>query len=220
MQIGPGIKRMPQAVLRVSYVSFLSFSSPLRPSSSSLDFALSLVMCYLPTATHINVAMALSISCRRGLAKQVCAATHVVNMAAIYLALQGKIVARDELDWSPTFEAHLGSMNGVPSKFYKFQIVSLPDNNTETSFPDGMLKACKQFGMKPVCDHRNYCGHGPESIYIGQAGHLAYLPHRETLSAFPRGFSGIRHKWDGLCTYVPSAYWKDPRTRHYMLNHT
>jgi len=42
------------------------------------------------------------------------------------------------------------------------------------AYSDLMVDACKALGMKPVCDHPNWCKNDAKSLYIGQSGHLAY----------------------------------------------
>ena len=96
-----------------------------------------------------------------------------------------------------------------------------------------MLRACKGFGMRPVCDHPSYCKNDAGAMYIGQQQHLglykhltfhgvqhcgfvehnspraefaaAYAPHRNNPSFMPGGFTAIKDKWDGLCSYTARA---------------
>ena len=43
------------------------------------------------------------------------------------------------------------------------------------------------------------------SLYIGQTGHLAYAPHRNSNNYVPSGFAAVREKWKGLCSYTAKA---------------
>ena len=65
-----------------------------------------------------------------------------------------------------------------------------------------MVAECSKYGMKPVCDHPTYCKNDKAALYLGQAGHIAYPPHRNTDSYFPSGWSSIKSHWTGLCSYT------------------
>jgi hypothetical protein len=67
-----------------------------------------------------------------------------------------------------------------------------------------MIAGCKRLGMKPVCDHRNYCKNDKQALYIGQTHHLAYKPHRAA-NYVPTGFDKIHHLWNGHCSYTGHA---------------
>eukprot|EP01048_Picozoa_sp_COSAG05_P034769 COSAG05_NODE_14718_length_389_cov_1.055172_1_plen_89_part_01 len=73
------------------------------------------------------------------------------------------------------------------------------------SYSDLMTAECKKFSMKPVCDHRSYCEADQDSIFLGQTHHLAYKPHRNNNGYVMPGFSGIRNRWNGLCSYTGAA---------------
>ena len=68
-----------------------------------------------------------------------------------------------------------------------------------------MIRSCKTFGMKPVCDHRAYCKTDAQALYLGQTHHMAYRPHRANKSFMPAGFDKIAIKWTGLCSYTARA---------------
>ena len=70
-----------------------------------------------------------------------------------------------------------------------------------------MISVCKtvHVGMKPVCDHPTYCRNDGSALYIGQAAHIAYRPHRLFNAWFPSGWSTISSNWDGLCSYTKTA---------------
>ena len=57
-----------------------------------------------------------------------------------------------------------------------------------------------------VCDHRNYCKNDGGALYLGQAHHISYPPHRNINSWFPTGWSSIRSNWNGLCNYAANAH--------------
>ena len=71
--------------------------------------------------------------------------------------------------------------------------------------PLRMSQLCAKYGMKPVCDHRAYCRTDAQALYLGQTHHMAYRPHRYNNNFMPPGFSAIRGKWDGLCSYTAAA---------------
>jgi hypothetical protein len=68
-----------------------------------------------------------------------------------------------------------------------------------------MIKECAKLKMKPVCDYPSYCKTDKNALYIGQSGHLAYLPHRNTASYLPAGFAEISDNWNGLCSYTAAT---------------
>merc|ERR1712028_304149 len=102
-----------------------------------------------------------------------------------------------------SFMAKLGAKNGVKAATYEFTIGSLLARGGKYS--DRMVDSCKQYGMKPVCDHRNYCKNDKKSLYIGQTHHLAYAPHRNNNGYMPSGFKAIASKWSNLCSYTNNA---------------
>jgi len=102
-----------------------------------------------------------------------------------------------------TFQATLGGRNEVGSNTYDFTVVSL--SNRGGKYSDRMIEACTKVGMKPVCDHRNYCSADTKSLYLGQDHHLGYAPHRNHNGYVPTGFSAIANKWTGLCSYTANA---------------
>merc|ERR1711865_746958 len=102
-----------------------------------------------------------------------------------------------------SFIAKLGAKNGVKAATYEFTIGSLLARGGKYS--DRMVDSCKQYGMKPVCDHRNYCKNDKKSLYLGQTHHLAYKPHRNNNNYSPPGLAAIRDKWNGLCSYTANA---------------
>jgi hypothetical protein len=102
-----------------------------------------------------------------------------------------------------TFTAKFGGKNGVGSRTYTFEIMVLAARNGKYS--DRMREQCKKIGMKPVCDHRNYCKNDKASVYLGQTHHLAYRPHRNNNNYSPPGLAAIRDKWNGLCSYTNNA---------------
>jgi hypothetical protein len=146
----------------------------------------------------------------RDVLKQLCAAALVV----------GLVPTGD----AQAFEANLGRFNGVSARSYEFNVLKL--KSTSGSYASLMVAACEAVGMKPVCDHPSYCKTDQKALYIGQSGHLAYKPHRNSNNYVPAGFSGIRNYWTGLCSYTAKANgnyalcnipanshgWKDPKT--------
>jgi hypothetical protein len=102
-----------------------------------------------------------------------------------------------------TFSAALTGKNGVKSNSYIFEIGYL--TSKKGSYAAGMIKACKALSMKPVCDHRGYCGNDSNSVFLGQTHHLAYSPHRKNNNYSPPGLKAIQHNWDNLCSYTANA---------------
>ena len=101
------------------------------------------------------------------------------------------------------FSVSLGAKNGVKAAFYDFQVVKA--SSSSGRYSDVMMKDCAKIGMKPVCDHPNYCKNSKKSIYLGQTHHIAYPGHRNNNGFFPSGWSAVAKKWDGLCSYTESA---------------
>merc|ERR1719245_1803756 len=99
------------------------------------------------------------------------------------------------------FKATLGARNGVPSRSYIFEMTTAPVQN---SYTDAMLQACQGLGMKPVCDHPNYCKNDARSLYIGQDETLSHTDQRNTASYSPTGFAAVKDKWNGLCAFTGS----------------
>ena len=98
---------------------------------------------------------------------------------------------------SGNFTALLGRTRYVFAKAYALK--------TTGSYSAQMRMACAKLGMKPVCDHRNYCKNDKNALYIGQAHHIAYPPHRRINNYFPAGFADIRGLWNNLCSYTNNA---------------
>ena len=70
---------------------------------------------------------------------------------------------------------YIGGKNSVEPSTYAFKIVKLsPAEQHNPSYSHLMIVACKRFGMKPVCDHADYCRRDYRALYIGQTSHLAY----------------------------------------------
>ena len=65
-----------------------------------------------------------------------------------------------------------------------------------------MIDECKKHGMKPVCDHKNYCKNDGNAIYIGQDHHVAHRGHRYNNGYFPSGWSEIKKHFDNMCMYT------------------
>ena len=76
--------------------------------------------------------------------------------------------------------AKLGAKNGVPAREYIFQMMKA--SSTSGKYSDIMVSDCAKVGMKPVCDHPNYCKTDTKAIYIGQSHHIAHGGHKATSS--------------------------------------
>ena len=98
----------------------------------------------------------------------------------------------------------------------------------QRSYSSHMIEACKQHGMKPVCNSPKFCQRDQQSIYIGNTpvktgvhlsddglthgwyrkGLQSWSPPKNKNSywhnVFPTGFSSISQRWDGLCGYTGS----------------
>jgi hypothetical protein len=68
-----------------------------------------------------------------------------------------------------------------------------------------MIKACSKYDMKPVCDHPSYCKNDKNALYLGQSSHIADKSIRDKANYHASGWSVIKDKWTGLCSYTGSA---------------
>ena len=68
-----------------------------------------------------------------------------------------------------------------------------------------MIQACSKFGMRPVCEHQQYCQSDLNALFMGQTGHLTYPTHRTNEAYNAPGFEKIQARWSGLCAYTGSA---------------
>ena len=108
------------------------------------------------------------------------------------------------------FTAALKGKNDVPSYIYYFKVAQLPSGEWGKDYQgaycvDLMVQQCAKIGMKPICDHRAWCGKDPKVLFIGQTHQLGYKPHRVNNVYMPEGFSTIQHKFDHLCGYSGNA---------------
>ena len=103
---------------------------------------------------------------------------------------------------SEEFVASLGAKNGVPAQAYKFAIVEA--SSTSGNYKTQMVKDCKVLGMKPVCDHPNYCKSDKEALYIGQTHHMSHGSQYNNAGYMPSGFDTIKSKFKGMCYYTAS----------------
>eukprot|EP01048_Picozoa_sp_COSAG05_P020051 COSAG05_NODE_3311_length_2158_cov_0.880525_1_plen_362_part_10 len=101
------------------------------------------------------------------------------------------------------FSAKLEGRNGVPPREYLFKTMRL--TSTSGSYSTLMRARCRTLGMKPVCEHPNYCRNDKQSLYLGQQNHISYRPHRRNNNWMPGGFSKIQAKWDTTCVYTNNA---------------
>jgi len=67
-------------------------------------------------------------------------------------------------------------MNDVPSRAYVLR--KGETTRTEKRWSPFMRQQCEKWGMKPICDHEEYCKDDPRSLYLGQSGHLGYPEDR------------------------------------------
>jgi len=105
-----------------------------------------------------------------------------------------------------SFTVALGARNGVPAQTVEFKIVTAMDKG-QGEIDRNMIKACNNIGMKPVCDHPNYCKDNAQgSIYIGQDHHFSHSPHRRTVSYFPSGWQKFVDDYypetRGICAFT------------------
>ena len=99
-----------------------------------------------------------------------------------------------------SFTAYLAGKNGAAARNYHFCVMRL--TRTNGKFADLMIEKCSEAGMKPVCEHPSYCQKDTKSLYIGQAHHLSYPPHRNAKQYFPSGWMFVKDEWAGLCNYA------------------
>jgi len=100
---------------------------------------------------------------------------------------------------SAKFAAYIGpSKDGaIPARTYEFATARLGGHETGT-YSSLMVKACKVFGMKPVCELAQYCKLDYHALYLGQVGHLS--SHQK--GGQRAGLDVIQRKWIGLCFYT------------------
>jgi len=100
------------------------------------------------------------------------------------------------------FRKKLGAKNKVPARDYTFELVKIDNKAEGKRYSQVMIESCQKRGMKPVCDHPNYCRSDSKAIYLGQTHHLAYWPHRKNAGFWPEGWNDIAKMWDGMCAYT------------------
>ena len=105
-----------------------------------------------------------------------------------------------------TFTGTLGSRKGIAGRKYAFRVTLLTSKSGK--YADNMIKRCASYGMKPICDHYNYCVNDKNALYLGQEHHLGYPPHRNSNKYTPGGFASVRAQWTGLCSYAAKAQGK------------
>jgi len=118
---------------------------------------------------------------------------------------EGKLfTSRREAQLKGLFSPQLEEDNWREDFFREYWFVKLPVHTVPASgsFSDLMVAECRKFGMKPVCDHPDYCGGDDKSIYIGQKGHISKTAHRTDMSKFPKWWSNVHSKWDKACAYT------------------
>jgi len=98
------------------------------------------------------------------------------------------------------FQGKLGAKNGVKAATYVFMRMTLTARSGK--YADQMKAHCSKVGMRPVCEHRNYCKNDKAALYLGQTHHLGYPGHRYNTGWFPSGWTSIRAEWNGMCNYA------------------
>ena len=91
----------------------------------------------------------------------------------------------------------------MPRQTYTFRLAKF--TSTSGSYSSLMVSECAKYTMKPVCDHPSYCRNDGNALYLGQAHHIAYWPHRNIMSWFPSGWNQIYMKFHNLCVYTNNA---------------
>lgn len=98
------------------------------------------------------------------------------------------------------FTAILEAFDQIPEREYEFQITTTSEY--KGTFSAAMVSECQKSGMKPVCDHPEYCATDDTAVYIGQRRHIAFPPQREKAEYFPKGWTDVQDNWKGLCSYT------------------
>merc|ERR1712232_1361908 len=99
------------------------------------------------------------------------------------------------------FEGKLEGRNGADTGVYKFQRLRV--QTVSGNYDTIAINECKKADMKPLCDHPSYCKSDARATYIGQTNHIAYPPHRNQDSYFPRGWSDLKGKFpSNFCTFT------------------
>ena len=125
---------------------------------------------------------------------------HVFVGAHVYFVSRCTAVSRCHGAGNPpgTFTARLG----LPPHADNYTFLKLTPSSRSGQYASLMIQECQKYGMKPVCDHPDYCMNDPKSVYLGQARHIANPPDRNRSSWFPSGWSSISSNWNGLCSYT------------------
>ena len=63
-------------------------------------------------------------------------------------------------------------------------------------------ETCAAIGMKPVCDHGDFCVNDGSAIFIGQDHHIAYKPHFNNAAYFPGGWNTVKNMFENTCLYT------------------
>jgi hypothetical protein len=101
----------------------------------------------------------------------------------------------------PPFSGVLDSKNGQNAGKYTFQKVRI--EATSGNYDVVMINECDKKGMRPLCDHPSYCRNDPKAGYIGQQAHMAYPPHLNQMSYFPKGWEDLKDKFrTQFCAYT------------------
>ena len=95
-------------------------------------------------------------------------------------------------------KAYIGHRGKWRARMYEFKVAKL--STRSGSYSNLMVVACRKSGMKPVCEHPNFCARSYRALYLGQRGHLSakYVKAADHLP----GFDAVRQRWDGLCFYT------------------
>eukprot|EP01048_Picozoa_sp_COSAG05_P015674 COSAG05_NODE_1918_length_3836_cov_4.174333_1_plen_875_part_10 len=106
------------------------------------------------------------------------------------------------------FSARLGAKNGLDAHVYDFKVAYI-DKSQKGTYSEGMIAACKQLGMKPVCDHQQYCRKDQKALYIGQTHHISHGGRYGTGKGGEKdhatGFETIKKNFIGHCYYAGTA---------------
>lgn len=86
------------------------------------------------------------------------------------------------------------------------------DAKEDDNYAQDMVKACKKYGMKPICDHPAYCKDDTKALYLGQTNHITggnLLGEEQLLKCY-----GLESS--GAIKTGASAYKASPETHPWM----
>ena len=100
----------------------------------------------------------------------------------------------------------LNISNSIPTTAYEFRRTTVEGSEVGEgkTYSDVMIGECKKYGMMPLCDVSNYCREDPNSIYIGNQGHISLFYTEFYMTNIPSGWNTALDL-DGACIYTGNS---------------